>query len=468
MSLLDSKNNNEATQDQEFSVSKRTSKINNRTKKVLHVLVFGIFPDTDKDIDSSDLLSKIKEKFKSPEEIWRKSIDVINSSVTVARDPNQSDVEHYAAVKEKRAEYIEDLRLAYNEINQLFHEERIAQEISSLSIAEQAQVGRQLPELKKLAKESVDQNQENVKEERYHPDQVTIQSMKDFIDFSKKYRDQIESRQALGESTASIIYDIFYSENLDSEVRHHEDDPEIEAINNKLKQEANRVDGRINAFINRLEENRNVLEIMQDVSMKNQNWLYYRSFAGHDRKLPTGRIYLNVDWSAAPEALRQILLSCWKDEIRMEIKTALSVDAVDINRNDRVIIYFNDKDTEKIIEKINELYKNRPEIFLDGAPRSTAPVVNREGEKMNGVLFAESPINHYLSYGEVRSAIFADLYEQSRRLNLEIDDQRFEPAKRFKAACLARGVDPEHIAFNANSHAFGVIKERAKLVKELS
>ena len=57
---------------------------------------------------------------------------------------------------------------------------------------------------------------------------------------------------------------------------------------------------------------------------------------------------------------------------------------------------------------------------------------------------------------------FADLYEQSLKLNMQIDDQRFEPAKRFKAACLSRGVDPEHIAFNANSHAFDLIKGRAK------
>ena len=406
MSLSDSGKKEVSGQNHDISGFKKSSFLNKRTEKVLCFLVFGNFPNSDQDIHSLDLLHKIKEKFSSPEEIWRKSIDVINSSVTVAREPGQSDVEHYAAVQEKRDEYIEDLRVAYQEIYQIFNEEKTKQEIDRISDAERALVGEQLPGLKKLAIESADNISERVESERYQPDLVTIQSMKDFIEFTKLHRDEIEARRQAGESTIDIIYDIFYTEDLNALDRFQENDQKIEIVNEKLTQEAKRVEDRLNAFIVRLEENGNLFEITQDFEMKKSNWLYFRSFLGHDRKLPVGRIYLNIDWTAAPEALREILLSCWKDEIRMEAKTALSVSPSDINRNDKIVIYFNDKDTQAIIDKISELYKNKPEIFLDGGPQATAPVVDSAGEVMNGVLFAESPKNEYISFGQVRSAIF--------------------------------------------------------------
>ncbi|MBI3620234.1 hypothetical protein HY214_03785, partial [Candidatus Roizmanbacteria bacterium] len=170
-------------------------------------------------------------------------------------------------------------------------------------------------------------------------------------------------------------------------------------------------------------------------------WHYYFGQAG-DQTLqtpflpkPHGRIYLNTLSTFAPPVMLKIIEKLEEsnrgkistDKIKVQMKM-VSPDKLlplmqgnnpydDQFRPDKIVLYFDQKDTEYIVHLIKEIYGDtqlNPGFSPSGRTPFLAGVLKGDdGRPMRGVAFAEEPPHDKKSYGEIVATALTNLVAQA-------------------------------------------------------
>ncbi|MEO0131073.1 MAG: T3SS effector HopA1 family protein [candidate division WOR-3 bacterium] len=249
------------------------------------------------------------------------------------------------------------------------------------------------------------------------------------------------------ENLASIFYSEFY---------------------NKPKNPYNKViSGRIDEkIISQLEkpENSNI-----KIFKEHPYWLYcsvnkgVEKFDVSGKGTKMGRIYLNIIPEKIPELFEKIAENTQKEGLNIEIKTTKNYSDAS-ERIDKLIIYFSEKDSEKILEIIDKIYKENNIYFIQEIPKFTAQLKTGEGERMNGVSFGEEPIFWGESFGTIRAKILGEIiYINVKKTGDYLLNQNFDLKSDFVEMCKKYSIDPNNPAFNSDSlenNKFLKIRER--------
>ena len=303
---------------------------------------------------------------------------------------------------------------------------------------------------------AADGTQEHNKERsgEFRPDKSTTASARAFLRYAREHAQSIDAAVARGEDLTDIIYNEFYSDDPFAETHSRDGEPHTEARKASYDAQARDLEARMQTWMTALEGAGRPLDVMQ---MKERGWLYFKTMAGYDSKRPVGRIYLNITPESAPAVFQHAIEKFHASGLRLEAKIPLTMTAEDIDRPDKMVIYFSDVDSEKVCNEVQKIYDAFSSHFLSETPKFTAELAG-----MPGVAFGENPRFGGVSFGEVRAGILAKLYMQAKAERLSLDDPKFNFTGRFQDVCRTMNVDPEHAAFNATSKGFDAIKARIK------
>ncbi|MBU0731253.1 hypothetical protein KKC88_00040 [Patescibacteria group bacterium] len=279
----------------------------------------------------------------------------------------------------------------------------------------------------------------------YHPTQAAIRDMRDFFDFAET--PAIQNELDRGRSLSDAIYDRFYSEDYRGQ-KYNENDPRYQ----NLARSYNRTMSQTEDWCRQMQDwsNQQGNEtgfVVQENQLQN-DWMYIRTNGGLDSKQPIGRMYLNLKPGAAPDFYARAADEIFKAGVGADLKMPREANIDDFNRPDKVVIYFNEADQGKLLELIRSYYQEKPQAFDEGTPRFTAELADQQGGKMTGVGFAEQPLDHSKSFGDIRSNILADMYATAQAQGISMHEKEFHPAAQFIVACENHRVDPENPAFN--------------------
>lgn len=279
----------------------------------------------------------------------------------------------------------------------------------------------------------------------YRPSADTVANMRDFMEFA----DQgiIEQQMQRGLSLEDAIYDRFYSENWRGQ-KYNADDPryhELAAQFDLAVPQAEKWAREMQAWSDSTDD-RLGFNLMEN-QLKN-DWLYVKTHGGIDTSQPVGRLYLNLNPVATPDFYTNASNKLFQEGIGADIKMTNKATPDEFNRPDKIVIYFNEGNQDQILKILNGLHDEYNQYFMDEVPKFTAQMANDQNERMQGIGFAEQPLNQRESFGGVRSKILAEVYATAQARGVSVNDRSFPIAQVFKAACEKYGVDPEEAAFN--------------------
>lgn len=151
---------------------------------------------------------------------------------------------------------------------------------------------------------------------------------------------------------------------------------------------------------------------------------------------PDGRLYFNPYAAFAPEVMAQMLIAIADRNERGGKK--IEVQAKILNRNrlypqssiplnehhdslrpDKIVFYFSAEDAEEMFKIAQEVHRkvlqNNPgaPVFSQRKPLLTGQVVDEAGNVLDGVGFAEEPPQIRASYGEIVSAVLANMVKEA-------------------------------------------------------
>ncbi|HEU0050717.1 MAG TPA: T3SS effector HopA1 family protein [Patescibacteria group bacterium] len=286
------------------------------------------------------------------------------------------------------------------------------------------------------------------------------QELTSFFRFVQKYRNRIYAEAKSGKMYGDIFYDLYYTEDLDRSI-FRDGDPKTEHIKRVYEKQAADV---MNYF---LEISRKYMHgkhppISPSISSMRDGWIYFKLNGGAkvDREPNGGRIYLNVKPEYLPAFYKEALPRFYRAGVAVDAKISQKANAEDLNRLDKMILYFKETDEQKILAVVSELYQSHPEYFLDGTPHFTKPLRNVEGKPMKGVSFGEQPhFGGVLSFGEIRAKILGEVFSVMEKNRIEPDDPRVQIL--FEHACKRFDIDPVSPAFNLGAGSFRLIRNQS-------
>jgi hypothetical protein len=162
---------------------------------------------------------------------------------------------------------------------------------------------------------------------------------------------------------------------------------------------------------------------------------------------------------------RQVVEVFRKENLHSRMKIHLRGDADTFNRLDKMVVYFDEDEGQRVLQVLESLCHDNPEVFDEtGTPRFTAEVRDKKGKSMKGIGFAEEPPFRNESFGTIRAKILAEVYLDAKYSGLSVYNSRFDFESSFRRACMKYQVDPQNPAFNLSqdTERFTELKKRIK------
>lgn len=193
------------------------------------------------------------------------------------------------------------------------------------------------------------------------------------------------------------------------------------------------------------------------IEINNQEGFFHFYINGSiDPNKQIGRIYFNLKPN---EKFFTFLILLVVELMRRRAKAYLKIPDQNsfprmINRSDKVVLYFNSEELDKILEVISSIYEEN--FFEEEIPLFSLPIRDKRGE-LKGIGFGEEPqggITTQLgrSFSTVRAQILYELYNWMRNNRFDFRRASEEDWKNFwdefGRICRKYGIDPQNPAFN--------------------
>lgn len=276
-----------------------------------------------------------------------------------------------------------------------------------------------------------------------------------FREYVKKHQPEIERELQQGRDLYELFYDDFYNNNIDNP-KYKEGDPAVQRL-------AREYSVQINAA------RENLLREAQRgrglTPKDNGYWLYCNTNGGFRNQAALGRFYFNLKLEHVGRVFSKTAEAFRGAGLHSQMKIPMAGDARKFNRLDKMVVYFDAEEEQKVLQVLENLYRSNPEAFDEtGTPRFTAEVKNQRGEKMAGIGFAEEPPFRNESFGSIRAKVLADVYIEARNSRRSINDPNFDFESAFRRVCLKYQVDPQNPAFNLQrgQEKFSELKRRMR------
>ncbi|QQS61252.1 MAG: FHA domain-containing protein [Candidatus Moraniibacteriota bacterium] len=301
---------------------------------------------------------------------------------------------------------------------------------------------------------------------RLNKEQIEIQksssekelAIEKFFEFTKKHELEIERDLQQGRDLDELFYHDFYNKNIDNP-RYKENDATVQ-----------RWAWEYSTQIKKMREN------LKEESQKgkgvmigdNGYWLYCNVNGGFRNQSSLGRLYFNLKPEYVKQIFSKTVEAFHESGLHSQMKIPLYGNAKAFNRFDKMVIYFDAEEEQKVLQILENLHKNNIEGFDEtGVPRFTVEVKNQRNEKMLGVGFAEEPLFRNESFGTIRTKILAEVFMEARNFRHAMTDPNFNFDSVFSRVCLKYQVDPQNPAFNFRKDYgfFPEIKRRMSLKK---
>ncbi|MEK7131637.1 MAG: T3SS effector HopA1 family protein [Patescibacteria group bacterium] len=293
-------------------------------------------------------------------------------------------------------------------------------------------------------------------------DSETQKLLKSFEDFVTKHPDIITRELKQGKDLAGIFYDNFYTEDVDNRL-YKQGEPVYETMRKTYQQEAKRVVDRFLVLSQKYQHDA-VPAISPGQKSIENGWVYFKLNGGANPSAKRGRLYLNIRPEQLVKFYENALPTLQKSNLRVDAKIAQTANPEDVNRYDKMVIYFNEEDEAIMASAMEQLYTQNSQIFVDGSPKCTTSLADSKGKSMTGVNFGEEPGPDQggKSFGDIRSKILAEVYSAAKRGNYQVSDQRAQ--RDFQMACQKFGVDSDNPAFNAGRESFKQMRKQKNKV----
>lgn len=298
--------------------------------------------------------------------------------------------------------------------------------------------------------------------------ELTRSELNQFFEFSKRHQQLIQEQLAAGKSLTDIIYKNFCMTDIDNPT-YSEDEPDI----GKRIKDYTYSRNVVKYSLLGKEKGRTPNIEPVDHSLGYLDWEVNGGLQSKWQDSDKiGRLYFNVDISRLAQAYVILVgaLAHSDTPIHARLKTPepmiSGIENVPIlNRFDKIVLYFEESESEAVYEAAEDhLYLAAQQFFLDGTPRFSAPLVNKDGQVMRGISFGQEPTleaseNGDRSFSNIRAGILAEvLGETQQDPTVQADEVKL--AQVFFAACKKNDVDPNHPAFNTKSDQFQFIRSK--------
>lgn len=168
---------------------------------------------------------------------------------------------------------------------------------------------------------------------------------------------------------------------------------------------------------------------------------------------------------AAPQIFIQTVDLLDKAQVASQAKIPKNMnDAGSINRADKMVVYFNDEDTTKVVAILDTIYQMHASAFMAGTPRFTVKMRDAQGSELTGVGFGEEPLKHS-SFGSERADVLTRVVQAATLQGKKLEDPSFDFEQIFREYAASSQIDPDNFAFNSPDRAgqFSEIRRRARL-----
>lgn len=285
-----------------------------------------------------------------------------------------------------------------------------------------------------------------------------------FAQFSAQRQNEIQRELQQGFVLSDIIYDTFYAEDI-AHQRYPEGSAVLASADATYKKSAAEVASNLMRLYETNKLNGDTSIVPNAVTLKGE-WLYYDVHGGlENKKQPTknnrGRLYIHIEPTLAPEFFEQALQRFAEHNVPMEAKISAKGGVENINRREQMVLYFDEKHSERVLGVMEMLYSLFEPHMIDDIPPCTAQLKHRTEQKMTGVSFAQDPAASQQSFGETRSIMLAELYTTASQQQFPLNSP--QAREHFSRICLKYGVDPINPAFNIAQEGvphFSSIRER--------
>ncbi len=277
----------------------------------------------------------------------------------------------------------------------------------------------------------------------------------EFRKYVKKHKLEIERELQRGRDLDDIFYHDFYNNNIDK-LKYRQDDPRVQKLEQEYSATVNSVKEKL---LQEARKNRGLMPI------DNGYWLYCNVNGGFRNQKALGRFYFNLKPEYVGNFFAQTAEAFKNKDLHSQMKIPLQGDADTFNRLDKMVVYFDADEEQKVLQVLESLYHANPEVFDEtGTPRFTAKVKDQEGKNMVGIGFAEEPPFRNESFGTIRAKILAEVYRDAKYSRLSVSDSHFDFESSFRKACMKFQVNPQNPAFNLSRGAekFTELKRRIK------
>ena len=293
-------------------------------------------------------------------------------------------------------------------------------------------------------------------QERKTFDKKTFNDLKDFQGFvirhEKLIDETFQEAKKRGRELSDVIYDLFYSEDIDA--REYKNDQRFADVKKHYDRAAKDLLDRFLALAKKYEQTPNP-PIQASTSSIEAGWIYFKVAGGASRK-KMGRMYLNIKPEYLPSFYEAILPEFNKQGVGVDAKIPKTASLDDFNRKDKMVIYFDEHDQQKLLEIIQRFHQDNAHTFIPKTVRFAAEIVDDHGFVMGGVGFGAEPSKGEGSFGDVRSKILAEVYPILKDRNALAG----KALETFLASCQKHGVDRTNPAFNNDPNSFSVIRLR--------
>lgn len=297
----------------------------------------------------------------------------------------------------------------------------------------------------------------------------TREELRLFFEFSSTHQQVIQEQLAAGKSLTDIIYKNFCMTDIDNPY-YSEDDPDMAIKVRSYTHSRNQVK---HALLGKeREEMPNIDQV--DHSLGYVDWEVNGGLQSKwDDSDKIGRLYFNIDISRLAQAylilVRNLARSDPPIHARLKIAEPMisGIENLPIfNRFDKLVLYFEESESEAVYNAAEYLYMAAQQFFLDGTPKFSAPLVDAQTDRqvMRGISFGQEPTysaseNGDRSFSHVRAGILAEVLEEAERdPTIQTDEGKL--AQVFFTACKKNDVDPNHPAFNTRSDQFQFIRSK--------
>ncbi|MDF1498633.1 MAG: T3SS effector HopA1 family protein [Patescibacteria group bacterium] len=478
-----------------FSEAVERIKANERAIKLINLIENGFLPSQEdmNSINIKNLVGGLRVKYPTIDDIQMDLMQAVEDQIGVAYKEGWTNEQYEQARKIKQDQYKVAIRLIIDALNPIYEKygaiesEDIKNTIWSnidnfincidpdnISEVEKEYLRKSLFALEKQklnteekrliiqirrfiesGLESQIENVRGIESNNQNNESLITKKELDILDFKKYVENnyqKIEGELQQGRELYDIFYRDFYTKNNDN-LKYRENDQTTQELKIKYADSIEKLRKEFGYV-----EKQNIL-----VKAYDSYWTYGKVNQGVVNYNNLGRFYLNLKPEHIGDILRKTLELSQRSGLHVTMKVPTNGDASTFNRHDKMVIYFDAGEEDKIMRVINMLYDNNSGAFSEtGIPRFAAEVKNLKNEKMIGVGFGEEPtgFNNEVSFGQIRAKILEGVYKDAKYQGLSINDPMFNFNSSFNLHCKKFRVNPENPAFNIsdNKPKFETIK----------